>query len=59
MVIIMDVMNLWAKRREIAVSDMSMLATSTSISILNHTYTEAWINRNINAYGDFEEYSEY
>ncbi len=59
MVLIMDIMNVWAKRHEIAVSDMSMLATSTSISIIQHTYSDTWINRNINAYGDLEIYSAY
>lgn len=59
MIIVLDIMNLWAKRHEIAVSDMSLLATSTSISILNHSYTDSWINRNINSYGDLEKYSIY
>lgn len=57
MVLVLDIMNVWAKRHEVDISDMSEITTSTSIGIIKHTYSDAWINRNITSYGDLEKYS--
>lgn len=47
LVIIFNLMELWAFRRQFVVSDFSMMATSSSIEILTHTYNEKWIDRNV------------
>lgn len=54
--IILDGMNLWAQRREISVSDMSLLFAGTSYSVLTHQYTDNWFSRNITELGEVIKY---
>jgi hypothetical protein len=58
LVILLDFMNIWAKRHEISVSDMSVLATSTSITILQHSYSDNWVDKNITSRGDLVKYAK-
>lgn len=57
-IIIVNCLNLWAKRRELIISDMPMMFTSTSFSIMNHQYSAAWIDRNIGEGGEILEFEE-
>lgn len=49
--IMFSVLNTWSYRRQIFVSDYSLLFTSTSLGILCHTYPESWINKNVDEIG--------
>lgn len=44
-------MNLWAVRRQLDVSDMHQLFSSTSYGILTHTYDYSWVYSNVNSDG--------
>ncbi len=58
MIIALDVMNIWARKRELSISDMSILTYSTSFHVLTHTYSDSWIDRNITTAGDIVKYAE-
>ena len=52
LVMISNLMGLWGFRRQFAISDFSMMATSSSINILTHIYNQRWIDRNVSEDGD-------
>lgn len=56
--LILDGMNIWAKRHELSISDMPMLSYSTSFQVLTHTYSDKWVDRNITPAGDLVKYAE-
>ena len=58
MTLVLDVMNIWAKRREVSVSDMSLLATSTSYTVLTHEYTYRWFSQNVTDLGELIKYDK-
>ncbi len=49
-----NAMGLWASRRQLAVSDIKIIAYSSVPQILTHTYSEKWINSIVYDNGDFK-----
>lgn len=47
-VLVTSLMDLWATRRQIDISDMGLLFTSSSYGIMTHTYDYGWLHSNIN-----------
>ena len=52
------VLQFWGKRRELSVSDMHLLFTSTSVQILDHQYTPSWVYKNVRADGGVQKYDD-
>ncbi len=48
-----NIMGLWSSRREIIISDLSLICYASTPQILMHTYSEQWINKNVYEDGDF------
>ena len=48
-----NIMGLWSSRREISISDLSLICYASTPQILMHTYSEQWINKNVYENGDF------
>ncbi len=48
-----NITDLWSSRRQICVSDLSLICYASAPQILMHTYSEQWINQNVYENGDF------
>lgn len=44
---------LWSSRRQISISDFSLIYYASAPQIMMHTYSEQWINKNVYEDGDF------
>lgn len=52
LVMLSNIMGIWSIRRQIAISDFSMMLYSSSFQILSHTYNWNWIEENVSGDGD-------
>ena len=47
-----NLMGLWGQRRQLAISDVTMMLCSSSFQVLRHTYDSNWIENNVSEDGD-------
>ena len=47
-----NLMGLWEQRRQLAISDVTMMLCSSSFQVLRHTYDSNWIENNVSEDGD-------
>ncbi len=49
-----NITGLWSIRRQLSVSDLSMIVYSPTPILLNHTYSQKWIDQHVFKDGDFK-----